>query len=94
VLLALLFLLSSSMVTAAARHPARNLLQQDAITADIVISTVQPSSEAVTAAIAAVLPAAEGIDQTCLLQNCGMAAIACISDTECKAATDVLQACR
>jgi hypothetical protein len=46
------------------------------------------------AAVAAVRPAAQGIDQACVLQNCLQQGIACLSDADCKAATDVIQTCR
>jgi hypothetical protein len=94
-LLALLGVLTSSVATAAAvRNPTRHLQRQNDNPADPITVDTQQAAEAVAAAVAAVVPAAEGIDQNCVTQKCSAPAIACISDKECKQATDVLQACR
>ncbi|WIA40496.1 hypothetical protein OEZ86_013848 [Tetradesmus obliquus] len=92
--LALLVLLTSSVLTAAVRTPTRHLLQQGDNPANLDTTSAQQLNEAVAAAVAAVLPAAQGIDQNCLLAKCGQPTGACLGDTECQAAVFALQACR
>jgi hypothetical protein len=94
-LLALLAVLASSAVPAAGvGYPTRELLQQYSTSNDDQSAETNQLDSVMAAAVAAVRPAAQGIDQACVLQNCLQQGIACLSDADCKAATDVIQACR
>jgi hypothetical protein len=72
-------------------NPTRQLLQRDTTATEAHTEQIEA---VVAAAVATVRPAAQGIDQACVVQNCLQQGVACLGDKDCKAATEIIQACR